>query len=78
MHPLQIDNGGLARRMAIEPQPGIVDRGHDGGQALRPFGMTRPGPVRDHVGMGEDRDAHIARIQSPDAVVADDDVESDV
>ena len=63
MQSLQIGDGGLGRGLAVARQAGGVQRVEHRLQALGPFGMADPGPVVDHVGVGEQGDAHGVRLR---------------
>ena len=56
----EINDGRLGCRAAVEGEAGFVERVEHGLEPLGPLRMADAGPVFDHVGVGEQGDAHQA------------------
>ena len=56
----EVGDGGLCRRMAVEAEGGSVEGVQNGLPPFGAFGMAGAGAVGQHVGVGEEGDAHRA------------------
>jgi hypothetical protein len=64
--------------MAVEAEVRPIDRRHHSRQTLGPFRVSCTGAMLDHVGVGEQGNAHADRIGGRNALVADDGIENRV
>lgn len=78
MDALQIGHGGFCGGIPVEAKVRILDGRQHGRQTLGPFGMSSTREVLDHVGVGEQGNAHADRIGGCNALVADDGIENRV
>lgn len=78
MDALQICHGGFSRGIPVEAKVRLLDSRQHGRQTLGPFGVSSTCAVLDHVGVGEQGDAHADRIGGRNALVADDGIENGV
>lgn len=78
MDALQIGHGGFGRGIPVEAKVRILDGRQNSGQTLWPLGVSGTRAVLDHVGVGEQGNAHADRIGARNALVADDGIENRV